>query len=126
MKERPAGRVLVIDDDGPTRDFVQSILEGAGYAVAACRNGKEGLAAFSQGGFDLVVTDIAMPLIDGIDAIMFIRKSNAEVPIVAMSGAERSASFLKMADHFSADATIQKPFDKKRLLAAVEKAMKAA
>lgn len=118
-------RVLVMDDDGPTRSFVQSILEAQGYSVVACKNGKEGVATFKKNHFDLVITDIAMPIIDGIDAIILIRKENGAVPIIAMSGAERGESLLKLADYISADATLRKPFEKNALLPMVEKALKS-
>jgi CheY-like chemotaxis protein len=123
MKRPTIKKVLVMDDDGPTRNFVQSILEAEGHTVVACKNGKEGVAAFKKNTFDLVITDIAMPIIDGIDAIILIRKENGAVPIIAMSGAERGESLLKLADYISADATIQKPFEKSVLLRMVEKAL---
>jgi CheY-like chemotaxis protein len=124
MKRSTAKKVLVMDDDGPTRSFVQSILEAEGHTVMACKNGKEGVAAFKKSVFDLVITDIAMPIIDGIDAIILIRKENGAVPIIAMSGAERGDSLLKFADYFAADATLHKPFEKKALLGMVEKVLK--
>jgi CheY-like chemotaxis protein len=124
MKCTKSKRILVMDDDGPTRDFIASTLETAGYEVVACKNGKEGVAEFLKGNFDGIVTDISMPIVDGIDAILQIRKDNAMVPIVAVSGTERSESFLKVADYFTADATLQKPFTGKLLRAAVDKALK--
>lgn len=126
MKRTTAKNILVMDDDTPTRNFVQSVLENAGHTVVACKNGKDGFAAFKKSGFDLVITDIAMPIIDGIDTIILIRKENGDIPIIAMSGAERSESLLKFADYFSADATLNKPFEKKALLGMVEKVLKAA
>jgi CheY-like chemotaxis protein len=126
MKRTGGKKILVMDDDGPTRDFVRLILEEAGHAVVACKNGKEGVAAFKKNSFDLVITDISMPVIDGIDAIILIRKENGAVPIIAMSGAERGDSLLKFADYFSADATLRKPFEKKALLLMVEKVLKGA
>ena len=124
-KCKKPSRILVMDDDGATREFIGSALEKAGYSVVACKNGKEGVAEFKKGNFDLVITDISMPIVDGIDAIILIRKENAAVPIIAASGAERSESFLKVADYFAADATLQKPFSGKLLCAAVERALGA-
>jgi CheY-like chemotaxis protein len=125
MKKATIKKILVMDDDGSTREFVRSVLEKEGHMVVACKNGKEGVAAFKKSGFDLVITDISMPVIDGIDAIILIRKENGVVPIIAMSGAERGESLLKFADYFSADATLRKPFEKKALLGMVEKVLKA-
>ncbi|MBN2035497.1 MAG: response regulator [Chitinispirillaceae bacterium] len=118
-------RILAMDDDGVTRGLLKVALEKEGYRVTTCKNGKEGVARFRQDGFDLVITDISMPLIDGIDAIVLMRKENPHVPIIAISGVERSLSFLKMADYFTADATLQKPFDPKKLTETVKKLLKA-
>jgi DNA-binding response OmpR family regulator len=118
-------RILVIDDDSQTRGFVKVILEKAGYQLVTSKNGKEGVVKFRKETFDLVITDISMPVINGLDAIVLIRKENPTIPIIAMSGMERSLSFLKMADYFTADATIQKPFEPKTLAAMVKKVLKA-
>jgi CheY-like chemotaxis protein len=105
MKQSGIKKILVMDDDGPTRDFVRAILEETDHSVVACKNGKDGVAAFKKSCFDLVITDIAMPVVDGIDAIIHIREENGAVPIIAMSGAERGESLLKLADYISADFT---------------------
>ena len=118
-------KILVIDDDSATRGLVKVILEKAGYHVATSKNGKEGVIKFRKEQFDLVITDISMPVINGLDAIVLMRKENPTIPIVAMSGVERSLSFLKMADYFTADATIQKPFEPKTLTTLVKKVLKA-
>jgi CheY-like chemotaxis protein len=125
MKLGTIKKILVIDDDGPTRGLAKVTLEKAGYKVVTCTNGKEGVSKFKQENFDLVITDISMPVINGIDAIVLMRKENPAIPIIAMSGVERSLSFLKMADYFTADATIQKPFDTKDLASTVKKVLKA-
>jgi DNA-binding response OmpR family regulator len=121
MKLKSGKKILVIDDDRSMRDFMKAVLEKAGYSVSVSANGKEGAAAFRRGKFSLVITDMAMPVADGLDAIFLIRKQNPLVPIVAMSGMDRSKSFLKMADYFTADTTLQKPFGAKQLLAIVKK-----
>jgi DNA-binding response OmpR family regulator len=118
-------KILVIDDDSPTRGLVKVILEKAGYQVVSGKNGKEGVVKFRKEKFDLVITDISMPVINGLDAIVLMRKENPTIPIIAMSGVERSLSFLKMADYFTADATIQKPFEPKALVAMVKKVLRA-
>jgi two-component system response regulator (stage 0 sporulation protein F) len=124
MKLGTAKKILVIDDDSATRGLVKVVLEKAGYKVVTCKNGKEGVTRFNREQFDLVITDISMPVLGGIDAIVLMRKENPAIPIIAMSGVERSLSFLKMADYFTADATVQKPFDPKALVATVKKTLK--
>ena len=118
-------KVLVIDDDSPTRGLIKVALEKAHFSVTTTKNGKEGVSLFKQRAFDLVITDISMPVINGLDAIVLMRKENPDVPIIAISGVERSLSFLKMADYFTADGTLQKPFHPKQLLDIVKKVLKA-
>jgi two-component system, chemotaxis family, chemotaxis protein CheY len=124
MKRKAEQRILVMEDDATTRQFLRSSLEKAGYAVTVCKNGQEGVAEFAKSKFDLVITDISMPLVDGIDAILLISKKDAAVPIIAVSGTSRSESLLKVADYFAADATLQKPFTGKQLCATVAKVMR--
>jgi DNA-binding response OmpR family regulator len=124
MKRQGVKRILVMDDDKPTRQFIGAALEKAGYSVIACKNGAEGVKEFVTERFDCIVTDISMPVVDGIDAMLHIRKVDAAVPIIAVSGAERSESFLKVADYFAADLTLEKPVTGKQLCAAVEKVLK--
>jgi DNA-binding response OmpR family regulator len=118
--------ILVIDDDDATRNFVKTTLEKAGYAVTTCAGGREAVSSFREQRYSLVITDIAMPGIDGIDAIKLLRQENATVPIIAMSGVERSLSLLKMADYFTADVTLQKPFGSSRILETVKDVFKKA
>jgi CheY-like chemotaxis protein len=116
-------RILVIDDDAATRSLLTAILERGGYAAHACMNGKEGIAAFRTSPFDLVITDISMPVINGIEVITLIRQESPTVPIIAMSGADRSESFLNMADYYTADFTVLKPFTAKQIIGAVRGAL---
>ena len=114
-------KILVMEDDASIRILLGAILKKAGYHVHACVNGKEGIEAFRTGQFDLVITDMDMPLISGLEAIKLIRQESPTVPIIAMSGAGRSKAFSNMADYYTADVTILKPFDAKQILAAVKK-----
>ena len=112
-----------MDDEGATLGIMEAVLAKAGYAITACSNGKQGIDAFRKNQFDLVITDISMPVINGLEVITLIRKENAEVPIIAISGAERSSSFLSMADYYTADVTIEKPINAQELIEAVKNAL---
>jgi CheY-like chemotaxis protein len=115
--------ILVIDDNETMSDMLCTVLEDAGYAVKACVNGKDGIDAFRALHFDLVITDISMPVMGGIEVIKLVRQENATVPIIAMSGTDRAESFLGMADYYTADFTLQKPFGPKQLIKMVAKAL---
>ena len=119
MDELSGKHVLVIDDNEPIRNYLKYVLEKEGYTVEVAADGNEGLACFSHSGFDIVITDISMPGRDGIDTIIAIRELNPAVRIVAISGVERSERLLKIADFFSADATLIKPFTPDHLLAII-------
>ena len=123
-------RILLIDDDDLVRESLQAQLEAAGHEVVLAAHGGEGLVEFEGGRFDLVLTDILMPTVEGLETIKRLRAIDPEVAIVAMSGGARSLmgateshpriDILKFADAFGATRTLQKPFTRSQLLAAVE------
>ena len=115
-------RVLVIEDEQMVRDVCARILERAGYFVALAENGKEGLRLFNESPFDLVITDIFMPEMDGLEFIRQLRRIEPSVKLVAMSGGGRHEDFeaLRPAMHMGAARILVKPFDKTDLLKVVE------
>lgn len=79
--------ILVIDDDKAIRYMIRSILEVVGYNVLEACNGKEGLSIFKRCLIDLIISDIIMPDMDGVEMIRSIRNDiKSEVKIIAMSG----------------------------------------
>jgi CheY-like chemotaxis protein len=117
-------RALVIDDDELVRATVTSILESAGYAVVQAGDGQHGLKLFHKHPVDLVITDILMPLKEGIETILEIRQRSPEVRIIAMTGGGSigAAPILDAAQQLGADAVLSKPFSKADLLGKIEKA----
>jgi two-component system chemotaxis response regulator CheY len=112
-------RVLVIDDQQPMRQTVRRILESAGHEVIEADDGHAGLAAFHAHAPDVVVTDILMPAMDGIETIRTLRAIAPDLRIVAISGSRASLDLLRYAREFGATTAISKPFRKAELLAAV-------
>ena len=79
--------VLVIDDEEYIRDILKAAVECLGYEVRAACNGEEGLEYFNSHRFNLVITDIKMPVMDGIEFAKSIRNSNSpDIPIIAVTG----------------------------------------
>jgi len=79
--------VLVIDDDDSIRRILRVFLVSSGYAVAVANNGENGIVLFDKHEFDIVITDIRMPLMDGNQVAEHIRKSDkSDTPIVAITG----------------------------------------
>ncbi len=114
--------VLIIDDEVQIREVLRTVLERVGYTVSEAGDGIQGLRVYSDGGIDLVVTDIIMPHKGGIDTIMDLRRDFPDVKIIAISGGGMcgEVSYLDMAIGVGADRAIGKPFVLDDFLAAVE------
>ena len=113
-----AATILIIDDDAAVSRTLSLILTRAGYTVSTAASGRKGLELLENGGIDLVLTDIIMPELDGIEAIRRIRSDHPELHIMAMSGGGQidKADFLHMAEALGADGVLEKPVRSERLL----------
>jgi putative two-component system response regulator len=81
-----SGSVLVIDDDDTTLFLLQDLLDMHGFGVRAARNGHEGLEVFARSKIDLVITDIRMPQMDGMEVLMRVRARDDTVPVILVTG----------------------------------------
>ena len=117
-----ARTVLVIDDDAIVRHSLEVLLETYGFQVALARNGAQGLAAFRRIEPDLVLTDIVMPVQDGIETILTMRRERPDARIIAMSGrgAVGNTDYVDIATRLGADAAMPKPLETGKLIAAVQ------
>ena len=114
-------RVLLVDDDTLVRDSLTFALEDAGHEVVPAGNGDEGLAALERETFDVVILDILMPEREGIETIREIRKRWKTLPVLAMSGGDKTgwSDFLRMASNLGATDTLAKPFTATELVTRV-------
>src|ERR1019366_1342564 len=114
-------RVLVIDDDASLRFTLEAVLSDAGLTVETADGGSSGLAAFEARGADLVLTDLAMPDIDGMQVLARLRASDPSVPVLMLTahGSERVAVAAIKAGAFD---YLPKPFDPDELVLAVKRA----
>jgi DNA-binding NtrC family response regulator len=110
---------LVIDDHEPIRSFLRAVLEGAGHQVLEASNGRHGLVLYGERYPDLIITDIVMPEMNGLQMIWDLERRFLNVKVIAMSGALDSESGLKAAKKLGACQTFQKPLDMEELLGAV-------
>jgi|SRR5450759_4316863 len=80
--------ILVVDDEKPIRTLIALILRSAGHNVIAASNGVEGVALFrsSPDRFDLILTDLEMPIMNGHQLVKLVRETNASANIICMSG----------------------------------------
>jgi two-component system response regulator HydG len=115
---------LVVDDESDLRHVVRCILEQVGMDVVEVANGREALALLDEGDFDLVVTDIQMPLMDGIELLRAIRlRPGAQPKVVVMSAQEQRAPEAMGAGAYE---FIRKPFDIRRVMNVAMRATQAA
>src|SRR5580700_7099723 len=114
-------RVLVIDDDASLRFTLEAVLSDAAFVVEACESGAAGLAGFDARGADVVLTDLAMPGMDGMQVLERLRASDPSVPVLMLTahGSERVAVAAIKSGAFD---YIPKPFDPDELVLAVRRA----
>jgi signal transduction histidine kinase/CheY-like chemotaxis protein len=117
-----SGSVLVVDDDDDVRAFVVGALEAAGHAVWQARGGEEALTLLDQRWPDVLVTDFAMPGMNGAELAGIVRDRRSHVPIIVISGFADTEA-LEKAD--SKAKVLRKPFRADELLAAVDGALAA-
>jgi DNA-binding response OmpR family regulator len=115
-------RILVIDDDTGVRETIRQTLDERGYEVITAVNGALGLAAFRDAPPDLAITDIIMPVMEGLQTIRALRCERPEMPIIAMSAGARGArhDLLEIARQLGVWEIVVKPFDPDDLAALVE------
>lgn len=113
--------VLVIDDDEMVRGLLARALKGARYEVIEAADGQEGLALARSHMPDLVVTDLVMPVQEGVETILTLRRERPRLPIIAISGGvTNSRLYLDIAGKIGARHILPKPFTPKELLQLIE------
>lgn len=118
-------RVLLVDDDSLARNYFKTLLQGAGYEVTEAGDGKEAVRKYRETKPDLIVTDIFMPKMSGLDALLEIDPRSDGVPVIALSGGGTGtgADPLQLAQSLGAVKTFHKPFPYKEFLEAVKGAL---
>jgi len=116
------GRVLVVDDEPGVKSFASEVLSGEGYEVAEASNGKEALALLSHTAFDLVLTDLKMPEMDGLTLLREAKSKRVDSEFIVMTAFSSVESAIEVFRKGGMDYLI-KPFQPNGLLMAVERAM---
>ena len=107
--------MLLVEDDPSIREVTALALEGAGFRVTAARDGREGLAQFRAGRYDVVVLDVMLPALDGYEVCRQIRRASG-VPIVMLSAKSDTVDVV-VGLELGADDYVTKPFEAPELVA---------
>jgi CheY-like chemotaxis protein len=114
--------ILVADDDEQYPIMLAKMLRNNHHNVVIANDGQQALDFCKEQKFDLIITDILMPNVDGIDLIVDLIERNSKVPIIAISGGRNTitAEFnLQSANTLGVQAVLKKPFTNEQLLEAV-------
>lgn len=116
-------RVLLVDDMGGIRRSVAHLLKQAGFDVYEAENGAEALRQLKNGQYELVITDILMPEVDGSEVIQWLRSAHQPCKVIAMSGggSQSTADQALEKARTMADAILMKPFARNELMSAVNR-----
>src|SRR3982750_4551975 len=120
----PAGRarVLVVDDEATIRDLLAKTLALAGYDVDLAPGGRRGLGRLRIIPYDLLITDLKMPGVDGLAVIREARRLKADIPVIIITGFSTEASAIE-AVNLGVSGYLTKPFRVPRVLAVAAKAL---
>jgi CheY-like chemotaxis protein len=128
-------KILIIDDEVDVRDAIKRVLDRAGYAVRTSSDAAAALEELRRSVADVVITDIIMPKINGVEAIRVMLEEFPGVRIIAISGggnfgvsaykpnAITTTAYLAAAERAGAHRVLTKPFDSKDLIRAVEEVL---
>jgi CheY-like chemotaxis protein len=113
--------ILVIDDDEQVQTVLRGILEEAGYMVVVASNGRQGLQHFRREPADLVLLDVFMPELDGLETLVELHREYPAAKVIAISGGgkEPDLSYFECARIFGARSALPNPLDREQLLLAV-------
>ena len=120
-------RVLVVEDDTAVRGVIWHLLTQAGFEVVEAEDGEQGLARYGEQRIDVVLTDLFMPVMDGMELIRQLLDQDPAAKIVAMTGVDGYSIFperLPEASRLGAFRVLEKPFSEDALLLVLEEALR--
>lgn len=116
--------VLLIDDDENLRGILVIAMEQAGHTVFQAEDGQKGVELARSKPVDIVLTDLVMPVQEGVETIMTLRRERPRLPIIAMSGGvSNSKLYLDIAGKIGAKRMLPKPFALKQLITLIDEVL---
>jgi len=118
-------KILVVDDEELVRDALEMVLLRSGFEVKSAYSAIKGLEICQENQFDVILTDIVMPEMDGVAFIKELRNRNIKTPIITITGGARvgQKNMSSQAKEAGACQTLRKPVNKKQILDAIDKAL---
>jgi excisionase family DNA binding protein len=117
--------VLVVDDEKVVRDVVRRLLEPESYRVATASDAEQGLDYVAQGPPDVVLLDLKMPGMNGVEFLRRLRKEHGDVPVLIITGYP-SSDLMRQAVQYGPITLLPKPLEQRQLLRSVRVALKGA
>src|SRR5687768_6439696 len=114
-------KVLVVDDEANLRKVLAAMLRRVGYDVTVAENGEQGLAEFQKNGADVVITDLVMPKLGGLELLKTLNANSPDVPVIIIT-AHGTVDSAVEAIKLGAFDYITKPFDQSELTQVIDKA----
>ena len=115
-------KILVTDDEKVMRSMLTDFLEEAGYEVSQAEDGQIAWSLWQEGKYDLVISDINMPNMNGIELLKNIKKTDENFPVIIITGVSVESAH-NSANENNADALLIKPFKMKALVDEIKKVM---
>ena len=116
-------KILIVDDEEHIREILSEFLTDQGFSVMEATDGEMAMELFSENQYDLVITDIRMPKMNGLELLSAVKAKDKKNPVVLMTGYDLSSNEISNCP-FQADGYVLKPFNLKQLLAYVHDLVK--
>jgi CheY-like chemotaxis protein len=113
-------KVLLVDDEADLLRFGKMLLEGNGMSVTTVGDGASALQQFQSDSFDIIISDIRMPKMTGIQLLASIRKLNATIPVILCSTFSNDFRIVSDANTIQPNATFAKPFDPESMVKTIQ------
>jgi len=115
-------RILIVDDEEAIREVVSTLLTAQGYHCKTAGNGEEAIRAMRESSFDLVLSDLVMPGVDGLKLIEMVRGYDADIPVIMVTAMHDISTAIEAMRRGAYDY-ILKPFEKEQLFLSVRRAL---
>ena len=116
--------ILVVDDETYTRELLEMLLGDEGYKVKTAKDGFEAIDDIKKESYDLVVMDVRMPGLNGVETLAELRKVDTDIPVIMITGYGPNELVKKAQEEYAIIGCIYKPFDIDEFLATIKKAVK--